>query len=106
MGGPRDEIVSFKSVSLQASAALKANVMKIFTNESSKSSDKGESSEPWGQQLQSTHLHDGWGGDGAPGGEESSKHDGDNDERPVLVTEGHGQGGHSTDTWISFKWVI
>ena len=63
----------------------------LCTDESCEAPDEGEGAEARGEELEAAHLHDGGGGDGAPGREEGAEHDGDDDEAPVRSTEGHGQ---------------
>ena len=53
-----------------------------LTDEGCKSSDKGESPEARGEEVQAAHLYYGGGRDGAPGGEEGAEHDGDDHEGP------------------------
>ena len=71
----------------------------VITDKSSESSDEGERAKARCEELEAAHLHDGGAGDGAPGGEEGAEHDGHDHKGPVLLTEGHGQGGDTSDTW-------
>ena len=89
MGGPGGQ-VQFSSVTF---------LWSDLTNEGSEASDESESAKAGGEKVQAAHVHDGGGGDGAPGGEEGAEHGGHHDKALVGLTEGHGQGSDGPDTW-------
>ena len=90
MGGPEGQ-VEFSHIAMK-------DEDEDLTNEGSEASDEGESSEAGGEKVQAAHVHDGGGGDGAPGGEEGAEHGGHHDKALVGLTEGHGQGSDGPDT--------